>query len=299
MNKISQRLNDDIALIDGELTRLLGSSDVGNSGYHRKLFGFTERSGAELSKPLRDSVEYSLMSGGKRIRPVLALEFCRLFGGDEQAALRMGAAIEMVHTYSLIHDDLPCMDDDDIRRGKPTNHKVFGEATAVLAGDALLTYAFGVLAKNRDPLRDRYMNAIQILAESAGILGMVGGQQMDLEGEKRALTQEEHLEMTLRKTGELIRAACLMGCAAADADEEKQAAAEEYAYGIGLAFQIIDDILDMGTEDGKTTFLSFRTPTEAKKLASELTDRAIAAVRPYAGSEFLIDLAEALRDREI
>lgn len=299
MNKISQRLSDDIALIDGELTKLLEFCGTETGEYLRKLFGFNEKLGADLSKPLRDSMRYSLMSGGKRIRPVLTLEFCRLFGGNERAALRMGAAIEMVHTYSLIHDDLPCMDDDDMRRGKPTNHKVFGEATAVLAGDALLTYAFSILAQNRDPLRDRYINAIQILSESAGVLGMVGGQQMDLEGERSTLTQEGHLEMTLRKTGELIRAACLMGCASADADEKKQAAAEEYAYGIGLAFQIIDDILDMGTEDNKTTFLSFFTLDEAKNAAYELTDRAIAAVKPYTGSEFLIGLAEALRDRKI
>ena len=299
MNKISHRLNEDIVLIDRELAELLKFKENESGGYYRKLFGFTEQTHSELSKPLRDSMEYSISGGGKRIRPVLALEFCRLFGGDEQAALRMGAAIEMVHTYSLIHDDLPCMDDDDVRRGKPTNHKVFGEATAVLAGDALLTYAFGALANPLDPLSNRYMNAVQILAESAGALGMVGGQQMDIAGETRQLTQAEHLEMTLRKTGELIRAACLMGCAAADADEAKRAAAEEYAYGIGLAFQIVDDILDMGTEDDKTTFLSFYSPEEAKAYATALTERAIAAVRPYEGSEFLIGLAEALCDRKI
>jgi len=210
----------------------------------------------------------------------------------------MGAALEMVHTYSLIHDDLPCMDNDDFRRGKPTNHKVYGEATAVLAGDSLLTEAFSLLASG-DEHRDRYMNAIGILAESAGSLGMAGGQQMDLAGEKRPLTQAEHTEMTLRKTGELIRAACLMGCAAADADIERRAAAEKYAYGVGLAFQIIDDILDAGTEDGKTTFLSFYTVDEARARARELTDYAINAIKGYKGSEFLTELAEALYGRTV
>ena len=299
MNGISQRLNEDIALIDAELESILSLSANKDQGYHRDLFAHRSDISLPLTKPLIDSVEYSLMSGGKRIRPVLTLEFCRLFGGDERAALRMGAALEMVHTYSLIHDDLPCMDDDDIRRGKPTNHKVFGEATAVLAGDALLTHAFSVLALNKSEHADRYLNAIQILAESAGILGMVGGQQMDLEGEKTPLSRDGHLEMTLRKTGELIRAACLMGCASANADEEKRAAAEAYAYGIGLAFQVIDDLIDMGTEDEKTTFLSFLTPDEAIKYASDLTQSAISAIRKYEGSEFLIALAEELCSRRI
>ena len=301
-NGISQRLNDGIALIEAELktviAALVARRGYGES-YYRRLFGFSHVS-AESAKPLTDSMAYSLTSGGKRIRPILTLEFCRLFGGNENAAVRMGAALEMVHTYSLIHDDLPCMDDDDIRRGKPTNHKVYGEATAVLAGDSLLTEAFSLLANGAEKgYESRYFNAVGILAESAGAMGMAGGQQMDLEGEKRRLTQEEHTEMTLRKTGELIRAACLLGCASADADAEKRAAAEKYAYGVGLAFQIIDDVLDAGTEDGKTTFLTFYTEDEAKKLARELTDSAINAIKKYEGSEFLTELAEALYSRKI
>jgi geranylgeranyl diphosphate synthase type II len=211
----------------------------------------------------------------------------------------MGAALEMVHTYSLIHDDLPCMDNDDFRRGKPTNHKVYGEATAVLAGDSLLTEAFSLLSNGTEGQEKRYMNAIGILSESAGALGMAGGQQMDLAGESAPLTREEHTEMTLRKTGELIRAACLLGCAASDADTEKRMAAEKYAYGIGLSFQIIDDILDAGTEDGKTTFLTFYTEDEAKALARELTDSAINAIKGYGGSDTLIALAEYLHSRKI
>lgn len=300
-NEISQRLNDDIALIEEELRRVTGalSAQKGfGSGYCRELFRYNKCS-QPLVSTLIESMEYSLMSGGKRIRPVLTLEFCRLFGGCEKSALTMGAALEMVHTYSLIHDDLPCMDDDDLRRGKPTNHKVFGEATAVLAGDSLLTEAFALLAGSGEGMEKRFMNAIAILASSAGALGMAGGQQMDLAGETKALSKEEHTEMTLRKTGELIRAACLLGCAAADASPEKRAAAEKYAYGIGLAFQIIDDILDMGTEDGKTTFLTFYTEDEAKALAKELTDSAVSAISGYEGSEFLIGLAEALYNRKI
>ena len=306
MNRISQRLNEDIALIDGQLKALLSEdllpTDKENgqkgSGYFRELFAF-ENKAEEQRKPLADSMEYSLMSGGKRIRPVLTLEFSRLFGGSDKVALRMGAALEMVHTYSLIHDDLPCMDNDDYRRGKLTNHKVYGEATAVLAGDALLTRAFSVLAQNKDENALRYLDAIQILAESAGSRGMVGGQQIDLAGEKTPLTKAQQEEMTLRKTGELIRAACLMGCASAGADETKRRAAEKYAYGIGLAFQIIDDLLDMGTEDEKTTFLTFYTPEEAKKYAKTLTENAIDAVKDYEGSDFLVSLAEALYERKI
>ena len=301
MKDLSQRLNNDIALIEAELDRVLTAlSDRRGFGgnYCRELFRFTEHS-AKATKPLTDAMAYSLTSGGKRIRPVLTLEFCRLFGGNEETALRMGAALEMVHTYSLIHDDLPCMDNDDLRRGKPTNHKVYGEATAVLAGDSLLTEAFSLLSNGTEGQEKRYMNAIGILSESAGALGMAGGQQMDLAGETRPLTREEHTEMTLRKTGELIRAACLLGCASADADPEKRLAAEKYAYGIGLSFQIIDDILDAGTEDGKNTFLTFCTADEANALARELTDSAINAIKGYAGSETLIALAEYLHTRKI
>ena len=252
-----------------------------------------------IAATLYEAQKYALLAGGKRIRPALVLETCRMLGGKMEAALPFACAIEMVHTYSLIHDDLPCMDNDDMRRGKPTNHKVYGEATAVLAGDSLLTEAFSLLANGDRHYPERYMNAIGILAESAGVLGMAGGQQMDLAGEKRALTKEEHVEMTLRKTGELIRAACLLGCASADADGEKRAAAEKYAYGVGLAFQIIDDILDAGTEDEKTTFLTFYTESEAKALAKELTDNAINAVKGYEGSEFLTALAESLYGRTV
>ena len=306
MNRISQRLNDDIALIDGQLKSLLAEdllpssrADTKNgSGYFRELYAF-ENKAEDQRKPLADSMEYSLMSGGKRIRPVLTLEFSRLFGGSDEVALRMGAALEMVHTYSLIHDDLPCMDDDDYRRGKPTNHKVYGEATAVLAGDALLTKAFSVLAQNKDKNALLYLDGIQILSESAGARGMVGGQQIDLAGETAPLSKSEQEEMTLRKTGELIRAACLMGCASAGADEEKRRSAEKYAYGVGLSFQIIDDLLDMGTEDEKTTFLTFYTPDEARAYAKSLTQSAIDAISSYEGSDFLISLAEALYERKI
>ena len=162
-------------------------------------------------KQLFDAMRYSLLAGGKRIRPILTLEFCRVCGGDMEKALPFAAAIEMVHTYSLIHDDLPCMDNDDYRRGRLTNHKVFGEANAVLAGDALLTAAFGSLAKAELPA-DRICKAVALLSKRAGECGMVGGQVLDLAGEQFVLTEEEIYNVHRLKTGALISAACQLRC---------------------------------------------------------------------------------------
>ncbi|MBQ8439041.1 MAG: polyprenyl synthetase family protein, partial [Clostridia bacterium] len=161
-------------------------------------------------KPLLDSERYSLFAGGKRIRPMLALEFCRMFGGEDEAALPFACAVEMIHTYSLIHDDLPCMDNDDMRRGKPTNHKVFGESTALLAGDALLTGAFEAAASNRAVDAEVAVKAVAYLANCAGRYGMVGGQIMDLEGEHKKLSLDELLKLHSLKTGALISAAAVM-----------------------------------------------------------------------------------------
>ena len=263
--------------------------------------------------PLLNSERYSLFAGGKRIRPLLTLEFCRLFGGTEEAALPFACAVEMIHTYSLIHDDLPCMDNDDLRRGKPTNHKVFGEATALLAGDALLTGAFEVAASNPEVDSETAVSAVRYLASCAGRYGMVGGQIMDLEGEHKKLTLDQLLKLHSLKTGALIGAAAVLGVLAAgytftDACMEDVVT---YAENIGLAFQIVDDILDrtgdaaalgknvgVDAEREKNTFLSFYSVEEAQFYANRLTDEAIRAIRKYPGSDTLCSIAEWLSKRK-
>ena len=246
---------------------------------------------------LTDAIRYSFQSGGKRIRPALTLEFCALFGGNLEAALPMAAAVEMIHTYSLIHDDLPCMDDDDFRRGRPSLHSAFDEATAVLAGDALLTHAFLMLSNNPAVSPAVSLEAVRALAHGAGIEGMIGGQQLDMDG--KTLSCELHEKMNRLKTGALIRTACQLGCLAAEATPKQTEAALLYADRIGLAFQIIDDLLDEAEaeDDDKTTFLSFYTPDEARAYAERLTDEAIQALAPYKGSELLCSLARLLCSR--
>ena len=193
---------------------------------------------------LYDAMYYSLMAGGKRIRPVLLMETCRICGGDPETVLPFAGAIEMIHTYSLIHDDLPCMDDDDLRRGRPTNHKVYGEATAVLAGDGLLTAAFEAMLDPSVTLpSERVLEAAGILARAAGGRGMVGGQVLDMAGEGHSLGLQEVEELQRLKTGALIAAAAEMGCVLAGSTSEQRQAARRYAERIGLAFQIQDDAI--------------------------------------------------------
>ncbi len=266
---------------------------------------------ADLESLLR-AEQYSLFAGGKRIRPLLTLGFCRLFGGEDEAALPFACAVEMIHTYSLIHDDLPCMDDDDLRRGKPTNHKVFGEATALLAGDALLTGAFEAAASNTVAGPEISAKAVAYLASCAGRYGMIGGQIMDLEGEKRKLSLDELLKLHSMKTGALISAASVLGALAAGVSFTDRAMEDvvTYAENIGLAFQIVDDVLDrtgdvatLGKNTGvdeerqKNTFLSFYSVKEAEFYASQLTQRAIDAIRKYPDSDPLRSLAEWLVTR--
>ena len=262
---------------------------------------------------LLDAERYSLFAGGKRIRPALTLEFCRLFGGEDAAALPFACAVEMIHTYSLIHDDLPCMDDDEMRRGKPTNHKVFGEATALLAGDALLTGAFEAAASNVEAGPEISAMAVAYLASCAGRYGMVGGQIMDLAGEKRTLTLDELLKLHSLKTGALISAAAVMGALAAGVtlNDPRMKDVVTYAENVGLAFQIVDDILDqtgdstaLGKNVGvdaarqKSTFLSFYSLEEARFYAERLTHEAVEALRKYPDSDALRSLAEWLCTRE-
>ena len=262
---------------------------------------------------LLDSERYSLFAGGKRIRPLLTLEFCRLFGGEDAAAMPFACAVEMIHTYSLIHDDLPCMDDDDLRRGKPTNHKVFGESTALLAGDALLTGAFEAAASNSEVGAEISAKAVAYLASCAGRYGMVGGQIMDLEGEKKKLTLDELIKLHSLKTGALISAASVLGALAAGVAFSDPCMEDvvTYAEKIGLAFQIVDDILDctgdaealgknvgVDAEREKNTFTSFFTLEEAQFYADRLTADAVRAIKKYPGSETLVALAEWLSKRQ-
>lgn len=259
---------------------------------------------------LFEGMRYSTMAGGKRIRPYLTFAFCDLFGGRAENAVYFASALEMIHTYSLIHDDLPCMDDDDLRRGKPTNHKVYGEAEAVLAGDALLTMAFEAITKAPVPEKDA-LSAVRVLAEAAGARGMVGGQMMDIRAEKVAPDKATLIRLHKRKTGALITAAAELGCIAAGVyDETIREACRRYAGSIGLAFQITDDILDrygdaatlgkatgQDEKDGKTTFLSFADRNEAYNEAARLTEEAKSAICDFDGSENLLDLADMLLTR--
>ena len=190
------------------------------------------------------AARYSLLGGGKRIRAVLVLSVCEMLGGNMDAAEQFAAAVEMLHCYSLIHDDLPCMDNDDLRRGRPSCHKAFGEATAMLAGDVLLTEAFEAIA-NAPASAQACVRAAKALGAGAGSRGMVYGQELDLKYESLAATEEQLRLIHRNKTGALINAAVQMGAAAAEADEEKCKALEAYAYGIGLVFQIVDDVLDV------------------------------------------------------
>ena len=259
-------------------------------------------------KKLYESMRYSLLAGGKRLRPVMTQAFCELCGGQAKDALPFGAAVEMIHTYSLIHDDLPSMDNDDYRRGKLTNHKVYGEALAILAGDGLLTHAFARLAMADLPA-ERILKAVRLLSACAGEEGMVGGQVLDMAAEERQCTAEEVYAIQSRKTGALISAACQLGVIAAGGTEEQLQAAKTYAESLGLAFQIQDDILDVigdaallgkatGMDGNKNTFVRIYGVETCKKMVREETDKAISALSVFSNGEFLKNLAKELVDRD-
>lgn len=282
-------------------------SDIENN-----LKRYTEdRSGNESQQKLTEAMRYSLEAGGKRIRPVLVTEFCRLCGGTPEMSAAPAAAIEMIHTFSLIHDDLPAMDDDDFRRGRPSCHKAFSEATAILAGDALAVLPFQIIAD--DPVLDSGIKVrlISDLASATAGEGMIGGQIIDIENEKRDDVDENNLRyMYSLKTGQLIRTACRMGCIAAGADDEKIRLADSYASKLGLAFQIIDDILDVvsteeelgkpvgsDAENNKTTFVTVMGIEKAKQEADSLTREALGILDSFPDSEFLKALTAELLDR--
>ena len=258
-----------------------------------------------------EAMRYSLLGGGKRLRAALALEFCRTLCADQQPALPFACALEMVHAYSLIHDDLPCMDDDDMRRGKPSSHIKFGEANALLAGDSLLTFAFQSAGEAEDIPADAVAKAVSLLARASGCAGMIAGQVQDLENENKTVAADDLRSVDILKTGELIRCACQLGCIAAGADDMKLEAARVYAENLGIAFQIVDDILDVTSDEAtlgkpvgsdaencKNTYVSLLGLEEAKKIAAELTRKAIDALGVFGGeSEFLVSLSKKLLSR--
>ena len=257
---------------------------------------------------LQEAMRYSLLSGGKRVRPVLTCAFADLFGGEWKKAVPLGCALELIHTYSLIHDDLPCMDDDDLRRGKPTCHRAYGETLAVLAGDALQPEAFAILAAAPGLTDAQRVDAVAVLARAAGADGMVAGQVLDLDGKCRSREQVERLHSL--KTGAMIAAAAELGCVAAGALPEQRGAARHYAREIGLAFQIRDDMLDViadqgefgkpvgsDREEGKITFVDLIGLEGCEAEVSACTQRAKAALADFPGNGFLLELAEELAER--
>lgn len=270
----------------------------------------------EDKPPLRESVaeamEYSLMAGGKRLRPVLMMEFCRMCGGNAADIIDIACSIELIHTFSLIHDDLPCMDDDDYRRGRPSCHKQFGEAAALLAGDALNTLAFEVIA---DAATEGTISAqtavmlVSVLSKAIGVHGMIGGQVIDIESENKDISLEELVILQRHKTGALIEAACVMGVVLAGKYEMIQAAAE-YADAMGRAFQIVDDILDVtgsfeelgkpigsDSEQNKSTFVTALGLEGAKQEAERLTELAVMKLKQFDDCDFLCELTEDMLGR--
>ncbi len=269
-------------------------------------------SGNAAQNRLTEAMRYSLEAGGKRIRPVLVTEFCRICGGAPELAYAPAAAIEMIHTFSLIHDDLPAMDDDDFRRGRPSCHRAFTEAEAILAGDALAVLPFQVIADDTALDSDRKVKLVSDLARATAAQGMIGGQVIDMDNETRDDVDEANLRyMYSLKTGALIRTACRMGCIAAGADEEKISLADEYAAKLGLAFQIIDDILDVvstteelgkpvgsDAENNKTTFVTVMGIERAKEEAERISREALDILDSFEDSEFLRALTMELLDRK-
>lgn len=264
---------------------------------------------SEPQKTLFDSMRYSLLAGGKRLRPIFVFDFCRMCGGDWKQAMPFAAAVEMIHTYSLIHDDLPCMDNDDYRRGRLTNHKVYGEAIAVLAGDALLTAAFYFLAKAPFSA-DVRIRAVEVLSQCAGELGMVGGQVLDIQSEQRQCTEQEVLDIQTRKTGALIKAACLLGVLAGNGTKAQFNAASDFAANLGLAFQIRDDMLDVigdakelgkatGADADKNTFVVLYGIEKCEQLVQAHTMNALKNLSVFESCDFMNQLANELTNRTV
>ena len=289
--KTDMTLKEYKALIDTKLAEYFRADDMPQAG-------------------LFEAMRYSLNAGGKRIRPILVLEFCRITGGDSDKSLPVACAIEMLHTYSLIHDDLPCMDNDDLRRGKPTNHVVYGECTATLAGDALQAEAFGTILRSELPAESR-AECARILADAVGADGMCGGQFLDMIGENKLLTACELDEINSRKTGALLIAACTMGVAAAGGNEKQSESARRFGAAIGAAFQIRDDMLDVistseqlgkpigsDAQEHKNTYMALYGAERCMKMIEKLTEVAKAALNEaFDDTAFLCDLADSMVTR--
>lgn len=267
---------------------------------------------SEPQRNLIHAMNYSLSAGGKRIRPVLVFAFCEALGTDFKKAKSPACAIEMVHTFSLIHDDLPAMDNDDFRRGRPSCHKAFGEDMAILAGDALSVLPFGIIADDESLSDGQKIRLISELAKAVGRDGMIGGQVIDMENERRNDVDEKNLRNMYRcKTGQLIAVSCVMGCICAGADEKTIKTASEYGFRLGLAFQIIDDILDVtgnsaelgkpvgsDEEENKTTFVTLYGVDKARETADSVTAEALECLEKIGNSDFLVKLTEMLLKRK-
>jgi len=263
-------------------------------------------------KKVYEAMAYSLFAGGKRLRPVIMMITATMLGKDAKSVMPFAVAMEMIHTYSLIHDDLPAMDNDDLRRGKPTNHKVFGEATAILAGDALLTEAFNIASSyNEDGVcKKSVLRAVNVLAKAAGASGMVGGQMIDIKSHNEDLELLKYLHSL--KTGAIIRASGVIGAILSGATEEEIKAVDDYCFNLGIAFQIQDDILDvLGDEEVlgkpigsdkdnfKSTYVTLCGIEKAKELSKEYTEKAIKALEIFDNADELILLAETLTTRKV
>ena len=277
-----------------------------NARFEKLLKGLYKDHGEPQSR-LFQAMAYSLNAGGKRLRPFLVYQFCLACGGREEDADNAALALEMIHTYSLIHDDLPAMDNDDYRRGKLTNHRVYGEAMAILAGDGLLTDAFMTLASAPLP-PERIVSCVRLLSQYAGPWGMVGGQVLDMLSEERELTEDEVRAIQTRKTGCLIMAACALGVLCGGGSEAQLRAAEAYADRVGLAFQIRDDMLDVigdaaalgkavGVDANKNTFVKLYGLEECSRLVSAYTEEALDALPVFPEHQLLSELATFLTER--
>lgn len=291
MNNYNKKYNSYLSKINNRLDELLGKSTYGDD-------------------IVCNAMRYSVENGGKRIRPILVLEACNICNGDIEEAVDVACALEMIHTYSLIHDDLPCMDDDDMRRGKPSCHIKFGEEYALLAGDGLLTYAFEVVANSRLS-SDKIVKAIKCLSQNAGFNGMIGGQVIDLRSEGEKIEYSRLQTMHSLKTGALIRCAVELGCICAGADNDATEKLIAYADNIGLAFQIVDDILDVigdekelgkpigsDNESGKTTYVTLFGLEKSEEMANNVTAKAKSAIDTFESKDFLTTLADKLTTRK-
>ncbi|EQF26018.1 polyprenyl synthetase family protein [Clostridioides difficile CD160] len=265
-------------------------------------------------KTVIEAMNYSLSAGGKRLRPILTLEACKIVGGNEEEAIPFAVAIEMIHTYSLIHDDLPALDNDDLRRGRPTNHKVYGEAMGILAGDALLNYAFEVMLSGsinkENP--EKYLKAINEIAKGAGIYGMIGGQVVDVESENKQIEKEKLDYIHMNKTAAMMVGCMRAGAIIGGANSEQMEEITKYAKNIGLSFQIVDDILDIvgdeaklgkkvgsDIENHKSTYPSLLGLDKSKEIAYNLIDEAKKSIEKLSDDvDFLKGLAEYIIDRE-